>query len=73
MLILLDSFAKLRKVTISFFMSVRPHGTTHFPLGGFYKMRFSIFRKYIENTEVSLKSDENNGYFTHGNILPKFS
>jgi hypothetical protein len=28
----LDSFAKLRKTTISFIMSVRPHGTTRLPL-----------------------------------------
>jgi len=36
---LLGAFAKLRKATISFVMSVRlsvrPHGTTRFPLEGF--------------------------------------
>jgi len=28
-------FAKLRKATVSFAMSVRPHGTTRLPLEGF--------------------------------------
>jgi hypothetical protein len=35
----LDAFAELQKATISFVisvaMSVRPHGTTRLPLGGF--------------------------------------
>ena len=31
----LDTFAKLRKVSISFGMSVRPHGTARPPLDGF--------------------------------------
>ena len=31
----LGAFAKLRKATISFVMSVRPHGTTRLPLDGF--------------------------------------
>jgi hypothetical protein len=31
----LGTFPKLQKVTISFVMSVHPHGTTHFPLDGF--------------------------------------
>jgi hypothetical protein len=42
MFIFLDEFAKLQKVTISFFMSVhlsvfdvRQHGTTRLPLEGF--------------------------------------
>jgi hypothetical protein len=33
--IFLDTLARLRKATISFFMSVYPHGTTLFPLDGF--------------------------------------
>ena len=32
---ILGAFAKLRKATISFVVSVRPHGTTRFPLEGF--------------------------------------
>ena len=35
LLTLLGAFAKLRKATTIFVMSVRPHGTTLFPLGGF--------------------------------------
>ena len=31
----LGAFAKLRKATISFVTSVRPHGRTRLPLGGF--------------------------------------
>jgi len=31
----LGAFAKLRKATINFVMSVRPHGTTRLPLDGF--------------------------------------
>ena len=31
----LGDFAKLRKVTLSFVMSVRPHGTTRLSLDGF--------------------------------------
>jgi len=31
----LGAFAKLRKATISFVMSVRPHGITRLPLDGF--------------------------------------
>ena len=34
-LALSGAFAKLRKATISFVMSVRPHGTTGFPIDGF--------------------------------------
>jgi hypothetical protein len=31
----LGAFAPLRKTTISFFMSVRPHGTTRLQLDGY--------------------------------------
>jgi len=34
-LVLLGAFAKLRQTTMSFVMSVRPHGTTRLPLHGF--------------------------------------
>ena len=33
--VFLGAFAKLRKATVSFVMSVRPHGTTRLPMGGF--------------------------------------
>ena len=71
------AFAKLRKATISFIMSclsvplflrlsVRPRGTTRLPLGGFFYEIFylGMFRKSVEKSQFSLKSDKNNGYFT---------
>ena len=63
----LGSFAKFRKATISFFMSVRLHGTTWLPLDGFW--RNLIFDGFFfpivcrENSSL-LNSDMNNGYFT---------
>jgi hypothetical protein len=33
--IFLGAIVKLRKATVSFVMSVCPHGTTRLPLGGF--------------------------------------
>ena len=42
----LGAFAKLRKITISYFMSVRPHGTTRLPLEGFlWNFMFDYFSK----------------------------
>ena len=61
----LDTFAALRKATISFVMSVRPHWTTRLPLDGFHEVWYlMIFRKYVEKIQVSLKSEKNNVYFT---------
>ena len=38
------AFAKLRKATLSFVVSVRPRGTTRFPLDGFWwKLIFELF------------------------------
>jgi len=63
---LLCAFAKLRNATISFCHvcpSVRieqllSHWTN------FHQIWYlSIFRKYLEKIQVSLKSDKNNGYF----------
>jgi hypothetical protein len=50
--LVLGALVKLRKAAISFFMSVgvsvRPHGTTRFPLDGFSKkLIFSISRKSV--------------------------
>jgi hypothetical protein len=57
-----DVFAKLRKATISFVLSFRLHG---YHWTDFYEVRYSnIFRKSIEEFQVLLKSDKNNGYFT---------
>ena len=43
-------------------LSVRPHGTTLLPQDAF-SLNLSIFRKSVEEIQVSLKSDKNNGYF----------
>ena len=61
---ILSAFAKLRKATISFVMSVCP--SVCMELGShstdFHKiLYFRIFRKYFEKLRVSLKSDKNNG------------
>ena len=63
----LSALTKLRKVTISFVMSVRL--SVRMKQLGSHQMDFheilylSIFRKYIEKIEVSLKYDKNNGHF----------
>ena len=51
-------------MTISFVVSVRPHGTT--APTGWIVMKFytSIFQKSVEKIQVSFKSDTNNGQFT---------
>jgi hypothetical protein len=61
----LGAFTELRKTAISFVMSVRPHGTTLFPLDGYLQnFKFKNFSKPVEEIQVSLKSDKNNRYFT---------
>jgi len=60
-------FAKLRKATVSFVMSVRPsvcrHVTTLLPLDGFlWNFKFWYFRKSVEKIPVSFKSDKNKEY-----------
>jgi len=63
--VFLGAFAKLRKATISFVMSVRPRVTTLFPLDGLsLNLIFEDFRKSVKKIQVSLKSDKNKGYFT---------
>jgi len=37
----LDTFAKLRKATVTFVMSVCPHGTTRLPLAYFREILYS--------------------------------
>ena len=45
-------------------MSVCPHGTTWLSLDGFsWNLTFECFSKNVEKIQVSLKSDQNNGYF----------
>jgi len=71
---ILGAFAKLRKGIISFAMcvsssvflsvrpSVNPHGTTRYPLEGFYEIScWNISLTYPQKIQVSLKSDRNNG------------
>ena len=60
---LLGAFAKLRKATISFVMSVRTeHLVTH--RTNFHEFLYlSIFRKTVLKIQVSLKYDKNDGYF----------
>jgi len=65
----IGAFGKLRKVTVSFFMSVRlsirPHGKLGFHCTDFPEIEYlKIFRKYGEKIKVSLKSDNNDGRFS---------
>jgi hypothetical protein len=64
-MVFLGAFAKLRKATISFVVSVWNNPT---PTGRILILKnliFSLFfRKSVEKIQVSLKSDNNNGYFT---------
>ena len=64
---LTDFFRLLRK--IGFVMSVCQHGITLLQLGGLAKKYISIFfRNPVKKIQVSLKSDQNKGYFTRGPI-----
>jgi hypothetical protein len=64
----LGAFAKLRKATVSFVMSVRLSVRME-QLGShwtdFHEIWYwRIFRKSVEKIQVSLKSDKSKGYFT---------
>ena len=67
---LIGALEKMRKKLLCFFMSVRPsvlpHGTTRLPLDAFSwnLIVHNFFRKSVEEIQVSLKSDNKNGYFT---------
>jgi len=54
----------LRKATVSFVMSVRPHGITLLLPFGFSRNLIFAVRKSVEKIQVSLESGENEGYFT---------
>jgi hypothetical protein len=64
----LGEFVKLRKAAINFVMSLCP--SYRMEQLGTYGTEFNdilyliIFRKSVEKTQVSLKSDKNNGYCT---------
>jgi len=52
----LGAFAKLRRATIGFVVSVRTHGKTRLPLNRF-SWNLSILKKSVQSIQVSLKSD----------------
>ena len=55
----------IRKIVKSFFMSVRPHGTTLLLLDRFLWIWYLIiFKKICPADQVSLISDQNTGHFT---------
>jgi hypothetical protein len=58
----LAAFAKLRRATLSFVMSVHPSAWNNSVPAGriFIKFHMSIFRKSVEKIQVSLISDKNN-------------
>jgi hypothetical protein len=64
----LSTFVQLGKATISFVMSVCP--SVGMELLGSHWMNFheildlSVFRKSVEESQFSLKSEKNDGYFT---------
>ena len=71
----LSAFAKLRRATIGFFMSVRlsvhPHGITRLPLDGFswnFVFEYFFFLKSVEKIQITWKSNNSDGYFTWGPI-----
>ena len=66
----LGAFVKLREATISLVMSVRLSIRTE-QLGSYWTdyneiWYLNIFRKSVDKTRISFKSDKNNGYFTWG-------
>ena len=67
------AFAKLQKATFIFVMSVcmsfcssvRPYGKLDSHCKGFHEIRYlSTFKNSVEKSQVSLKSDTNNSYFS---------
>jgi hypothetical protein len=53
---ILGAFAKLRKATVSFIMSVRPYGTRRFPLDGFsMKSNILAFPKICQKHSTFIK------------------
>jgi hypothetical protein len=61
----LGTFAKLRKATVNFFMSVHPSvRLSHRKEADEILYLGFFFRKSVEKTEVSLKSGKNSRYFT---------
>ena len=65
---LLGAFAKLRKATITFVMSVRLSTWNNSTPTGRILIKFDsyafFFGRSVEKIQVSSKSDKNKGYFT---------
>jgi hypothetical protein len=59
----LGAFAKLRKGSIRFVTSIRPSVCMEH-LGSHWTDCHDFFFKSVEKIQISLKADENNGYFT---------
>jgi len=60
--VVIGAFAKLRKVNVSFVVSVCFYGSH---CTDFHKILYlRVFRKSIEKSQVLLKSDNNSGYVT---------
>ena len=57
----LGAFAKFRKATVSFELSVWPHGTTRLRLDGFYfkKVTFEYFSKICPENSSFVRSNKN--------------
>jgi hypothetical protein len=64
LLLLVGVFSKLRTATISFVISVCPHGTTWLPLDEIsWNWYFMIFRKSVDKIQVWLQFDKDHTYF----------
>jgi hypothetical protein len=62
---ILGAFAKLRKATIGFVMSICPSVRFHLTdFGETWYLSFFFFRKSVDKSQVLFKSDKNNRYFT---------
>jgi len=61
------AFAKLRKATVRFVMSVRSHGVIPLPLKFFFFAKFGVwgffFLNLVRKIQISLKSVKNKGFF----------
>ena len=61
----LNAFATLRKATISFVVSVRPHSTRRLPLDGFsWTSMFKYVSKICRENSRFIKIEQNDVYFT---------
>jgi hypothetical protein len=65
---MLGAFAKLRKASVSFAMSVRPSARMEqlcYHWTDFREISYlNVFRKSVKKIQVSLESGKDNGHFT---------